>query len=93
MNQLKLTDMYYTYNLLKLYYKLYRNKLSDYFNHFLLEYVVYCHDLCNDLIRLPAIRCDFGEINSKYQMHYRLCELASPSNPPHFPPLLSMIIH
>ena len=34
MNQLKLTDMY-TCNLLKLYYKLYRNKLPDYFDNFL----------------------------------------------------------
>ena len=37
MNQLKLTDMY-TCNLLKLYYKLYRNKLPDYFDNFLPEY-------------------------------------------------------
>ena len=87
MNQLKLTDMY-TCNILKLYYKLYRNKLPDYFDNFLPEYGVYRHNLRNDLIRLPAIRCDFGEMNSKYQMHYRLRELASPSNPPHFPPLL-----
>ena len=28
-------------------------------------------------------------MNSKYQMHYTLRELASPSNPPHFPPLLN----
>ena len=86
-NQLKLTDMY-TCNLLKLYYKLYRNILPDYFDNFLPEYSVYRHNLRNDLIRLPAIRCDFGEMNSKYQMYYRLRELASPSNPPHFPPLL-----
>ena len=46
----------------------------------------YRHNLRNDLIRLPAIRCGFGEINSKYQMHYRLRQLASPSNPPYFPP-------
>ena len=87
MNQLKFTDMY-TCKLLKLYYILYRDKLPDYFDNFLPEYGVYRHNLRNDLIRLPAIRCDFGEINSKYQMHYRLRELASPSNPPHFPPLL-----
>ena len=36
MNQLKLTDMY-TCNFLKLYYKLYRNKLPDYFDNFLPE--------------------------------------------------------
>ena len=87
MSQLKLTDMY-TCNLLKLYYKLYRKKLPDYFDNFLPEYGVYRHNLRNNLIRLPAIRCDFGKMNSKYQMHYRLRELASPSNPPHFPPLL-----
>ena len=40
------------------------------------------------MIRLPPIKCDLGEIISKYQMHYRLRELASPSNPPHFPPLI-----
>ena len=88
MNQLKLTDMY-TYNFLKLYYKLYRSKLSGYFDNFLPAYGVYRHNLHNDLIRLPAIRCDLGEMNSKYQVHYRLRELASPSNPPHFPPLLN----
>ena len=48
----------------------------------------YRHKLRNDLISLPAIRCGFGEMNSKYQMLYRLSELAFPSNPPHFPPLL-----
>ena len=30
----------------------------------------------------------FAGTKSKYQMHYRLRELVSPSNPPHFPPLL-----
>ena len=44
MNQLKLTDMY-TCNLLKLYYKLYRYKLPDYFDNFLPEYGVYRHNL------------------------------------------------
>ena len=54
MNQF--TDMY-TCNLLKLYYKLYRNKLPDYFDNFLLEYGVYRYNyLRNYLIRLPAIR-------------------------------------
>ena len=38
MNQLKLTDLY-TCNLLKLYYKLYRNKFPDYFDNFLPEYL------------------------------------------------------
>ena len=61
---------------------------TDYFDNFLPDYGVCRHNLRNDVIRLPAIRCDFGEMNSKYQMHYRLRELASPSNPRHFPPLL-----
>ena len=67
-NQLKLTDMY-TCNLLKMYYKLHRNKLPDYFDNLIPEYGVYRHNLRNDLIHLPAIRCDFREMNSKYQMH------------------------
>ena len=33
----------------------------------------------------PRIRCEFEKNNSKYQMHFRLCELASPSNPPLYP--------
>ena len=41
-----------------------------------------------------ALRCDFGEINSKYEMYYRLRKLASPSTLAHFLPLLiSMRIH
>ena len=40
------------------------------------------HSFTGDQMRL-------WRINSKYQMHYnRLRELASPSNLPHFPPLL-----
>ena len=38
-----------------------------------------------DLIRLPAIRCEFGEMNAKYQMQLRLRDLASPANPPKYP--------
>ena len=38
--------------------------------------------------RLPAIRCEFGAMNAKYQMHLRLRELANPSNPPLYPPML-----
>ena len=63
MNQLKLTNMY-TCILLKLYYKLCINKLPDYFDNFL-----HRHNLRNGLIRLPAIRCDFGEMNSTYHSH------------------------
>ena len=29
--------------------------------------------------------CEFKKSNSKYQMHFRLRELASPSNPPLYP--------
>ena len=36
------------------------------------------HMLRNDLIRLPVVRCEFGEMNAKYQMHLRLRNLANP---------------
>ena len=84
MNQLKIPDMY-TCQLLKLYYKLYRNKLPAYFKNFLPEYGDSQHNLRNHCIRLPAIRCEFGKLNAKYQMHFRLRELANPSNPPLYP--------
>ena len=71
MNQLKLPDLY-TFHLLKLYYKLYRNKLPPYFENFIPHYGAYHQYLRNNHIRLPAIRCDFEENNSKYQMHFRL---------------------
>ena len=41
--------------------------------------------LRNNHIRLPVIRCEFEKNNSKYQMHFRLRELASLSNPPLYP--------
>ena len=84
MNQLKLPDKY-TCQLLKLYYKLYRNKLPAYFENFLPGYGDSQHNLRNNCIRLPAIRCEFGKLNAKYQMHFRLRELANPSNPPLYP--------
>ena len=84
MNQLKLPDLY-TCHLLKLYYKLYRNKLPPYFENFIPQYGAYHQNLRNNHIRLPAIRCEFEKNNSKYQMHFRLRELASPSNPPLYP--------
>ena len=87
MKQVKLSDLY-TCHLLKLYYKLYRNRLPPYFDNFLPEYGDYTHNLRNDLIRLPAIRCEFGAMNAKYQMHLRLREQANPSNPPLYPPML-----
>ena len=63
----------------KLFYKLYRNKLPPYC---IPHYGAYHQNLRNNHIRQPAIRCDFKKNNSKYQMHFRLRELASPSNPP-----------
>ena len=86
MNQPKLSDLY-TCQLLKLYYRLYRNKLPRYFDNFLPEFGIHNHTLRNDLIRLPAIRCEFGEMNAKYQMHLRLRELASPPDTLEYPPI------
>ena len=34
---------------------------------------------------LPDVRCEFGKLNAKYQMHLRLRELAVPPNPPIYP--------
>ena len=84
MDQLKLPDMY-TCHLIKLYYKLYRNKLPTYFENFIPEYGESQRDLRHNNIRLPAIRCEYEKINAKYQMHYRLRELANPSRPPLYP--------
>ena len=84
MNQFKLPD-FYTFHLLKLCYKLYRNKLPPYFENFILQYGAYHQNLRNNHIRLPAIRCEFEKNNSKCQMHLRMRELASPSNPPLYP--------
>ena len=36
------------------------------------------HMLRNDLVRLPVVSCEFGEMNAKYQMHLRLRNLANP---------------
>ena len=52
---------------------------------FLPEYGTHRHNLRNDLIRLPAIGCEFGEMHAKYQMQLRLRDLASPANPPKYP--------
>ena len=51
------------------------------------EYGAHRHNLRNDLIPLPVIRCEFGEMNAKYQMQLRLRDLASPVNPPKHPPI------
>ena len=79
MKQPKLSDLY-TCNLLKLYHKLYRNRLPPYFDNFLPEFGEHNHMLRNDLIRLPVVRCEYGEMNAKYQMHLRLRNLANPRN-------------
>ena len=71
MKQPILSDLY-TCQLLKLYYKFYRNRLPSYFEMFLPEYGAHRHNLRNDLIRLPAIRCEFGEMNAKYQMQIKI---------------------
>ena len=84
MSQPKLSDLYII-NLLKLYYKLYRNRLPTYFECFLPEYGGHRHNLRNDLIRLPIIRCEFEEMNAKYQMRRTLRELASPRNSTLYP--------
>ena len=67
MNNLRVSELY-TCNLLKMYYKLYRNMLPEYFESFIPEYGDYRNNLRNDQIRLPLIRCEYGEINVKYQM-------------------------
>ena len=79
MKQVKLSDLY-TCHPLKLYYKLYRNRVPPYFDNFLREYGDYTHNLRNDLIRLLAVRCEFGAMNAKYQMHLRLRKLVNLSN-------------
>ena len=84
MDQLKLPDMY-TCHLIKLYYRLYRNKRPTYFENVIPEYGESQHDLRYNNIHLPAIRCQYENINSKYQMHYRLRELANSSRPPFYP--------
>ena len=84
MSQPKLSDLYII-NLLKLYYKLYRNRLPTYFECFLSEYGGHRHYLRNDLIRLPIIRCEFEVMNTKYQMQRTLRELASPGLSARYP--------
>ena len=84
MDQLKLPDMY-TCHLIKLYYKLYRNKLPAYFEKFIPEYGESQHDLRHNNIRFPAIRCEYEKMNAKFQRHYRLREFANPSRPPLYP--------
>ena len=84
-NQLKLPDIYTCHHLIKLYYKLYRNKVPTYFEHFIPEYGKSQQDQRHNNIRLPTIRCEYTKINANYQMHYRLRELSNPSCPPLYP--------
>ena len=86
MDQVKLPNMY-TCRLIKLYYKLYRNKLPTYFENYIHvpEYGESQHELRHNKSCLPAIRCEYEKINAKYQMHDRLRELANPSRPPLYP--------
>ena len=59
--------------------------LPVYFESFIPEYCDYRHNLRNDQIRLPLIRCEYEKINVKYQMHLILRELSTPSNLPKYP--------
>ena len=77
--QPKISDLH-TCILLKLCPKLYRNRLPCYCNNFLSEFGEHDHMPRNDLIRLPVVRYEFGEINAKYQLHLRLRNLANPEN-------------
>ena len=54
-------------------------------SNFIPEYGKSQHNLRHNNICLPAIRCEYEKINAKYQMHYRLRELANPSRPPLYP--------
>ena len=65
--------------------------LPVYFESFLPEYGDYRHNLRNDQIRLPLIRCEYGEMNVKYQMHLRLRQLHLTRQNIHL--LLSMMTH
>ena len=54
--------------------------LPPYFDNFLPEFGEHNHMRRNDLIRLPIVRCEFGEMNAKYQMYLRLRNLANLGN-------------
>ena len=55
------------------------------FRNFIPEYGESNHNLRNRHIHLSDVRCEFGKLNAKYQMHLRLGELAIPANPPKYP--------
>ena len=79
MKQVKLSDLYTCHPTLRTFYLNMVNTVN------------YTHNLRNDLICLPAIRCEFGATNAKYLMHLKLRELANPSNPPLYPPILNNV--
>ena len=64
---------------------MYRNKLPTHIDSFIAEDGESQHELRHNNIRLSAIRCEYEKMNAKYQMHYRLRELANPSRPPLYP--------
>ena len=84
MNQLEHSDMY-TCHLLKVYYRLYRDRIPTYFENYIPEYSESNHNLRNRHIHPPDVRCELGKLNAKYQMHLRLRELVIPSKPPIYP--------
>ena len=67
--------------------------LPVYFESFIPEYGDYRHDLRNDQTRLQLIRCEYGEINVKYQMHLRLVNYQLHPTRPNIHLLLSMMTH
>ena len=77
MNQLTLTDLYNS-NLLKLYYKLYRNKLPIYFECFLPSYGNSRYPLRYDGLHMPPANREFCELNAKYQLHSLLRNITHP---------------
>ena len=52
---------------------------------YLKVYGDYRYNLRNAQICLPLIKCEYGEMNVKYQMHLRLRKLSTPYNPSKYP--------
>ena len=63
--------------------------LPVFFESLIPEYGDYRYNLRNKQTRMSLIRCEYGEMNVKYQMHLRLRELSTPSNPPKYPSITS----
>ena len=85
MNQLKLLDICILANYLNYTTNYIAINYQPTLKKFLPEYGDAQHNLRNNCIRFPAIRCEFGKLNANYQMHFRLRELANPSNLPLYP--------